>query len=85
MANFDSIRHGIIPSATDEQVHALLWSCSPYPFLGDLRKLRRAIRRCLRRGGGTVAGAISYAHCELDEAMTEYNARNARCEFDTSA
>ena len=77
MANVDSIRHGIVPKATDEQVNSLLWCCSPYPFRRDLRKLRRSIRKCLRQGGGTVSGALDYAHRELDEAMAEYNKRRA--------
>lgn len=85
MTNFDSIRRGIVPSASDSEVNALLWNCSPFPFLGDIRKLRRSIRRCLSRGEGTVAGAIDYAHRELDEAMAEYNSRNASCTWDTSA
>ena len=72
MANVDSIRRGIVPNASADEVNSLLWCCSPYPFRRDLRKLRRSIRKCLRQGGGTVSGAIDYAHRELDEAMAEY-------------
>lgn len=75
MANADSFRHGIVPNATDEQINSLLWCCTPYPFRRDIRKLRRSLRRCLRQGGGTVTGAIDFAHRELDEAMAAYNAQ----------
>jgi hypothetical protein len=75
MATVDTLRRGIMPHASPEQVDALLWNCTPYPFIGDARKLRRSMRRCLRRGGGTVEGAIAYAHDELDRAMAEYAER----------
>lgn len=75
MANLDSIRRGIVPKASDEAVHDLLWTCSPFPFIRDLRHLRRSIRRCIRLGGGTVQGAIDYAYDELDRAMVEYRKR----------
>lgn len=77
MANFDSIRRGIIPKASDEEVRDLLWCCTPYPFRRDLRKLRRSLRRELKAGGGTVAGAIDHAHEVLDRAMADYKARQA--------
>jgi hypothetical protein len=75
MANLDSIRRGIVPRASDEQVRSLLWCCTTYPFRKDLRKLRRSLRRELKAGGGTVAGAIEHAHAELDRAMAEYKAQ----------
>lgn len=74
--NADSIRHGIVPKATDSEAHDLLWCCTPFPIRGDLRKLRRSIREHLKKGGGTVAGAINYAYAELDAAMAEYRAMN---------
>jgi hypothetical protein len=77
MANVDSIRHGIVPNASADEVNSLLWCCSPYPFRSDLRKLRRSIRKCLRQGGGTISGAIDFAHRELDAAMAEHNKRRA--------
>ena len=77
MATADSIRRGIVPNATDKEVHDLLWCCTPFPFSGDLRKLRRSIRRQLRLGGGTIPGAINHAYAELDRAMAEYNASRA--------
>jgi hypothetical protein len=76
MGNFDSIRRGIAPKASADEIRDLLWCCSPYPFLRDLRKLRRSIRKELRLGGGTIAGAINHAHEELDRAMSEYRQRN---------
>lgn len=78
MASLDSFRRGIVPNATAEEINSLLWCCTPYPFCGDLRKLRRSIRRELRLGGGTIAGAINHAHEEFDRAMAEYNARKAQ-------
>ena len=73
MATNDSFRRGIVPKATDDEVHSLVWCCTPYPFRGDLRKLRRSIRRHIKLGGGTIAGAIDLAYRELDEAMAEFN------------
>lgn len=70
MANLDSIRHGIAPKASAKEIHDLLWCCSPFPFVKDLRKLRRSIRRELRLGGGTIVGAINHAYEELDRAMS---------------
>lgn len=77
MATLDSIRKGIVPRATAEQVNSLLWCCSPYPFIGDLRRLRRSIRRELRLGGGTIQGAIEHAHEELDRAMAARESEEA--------
>lgn len=77
MANLDTFRHGILPNASDEAIHALLWSCSPYPFVADIRRLRRSIRKCLNRGGGTVDGALDYSHAELDRVMSERRATGA--------
>lgn len=71
MTTFDTFRRGILPRASAEDVNRLLWNCTPYPFAGDVRKLRRSMRECLRGGGGTVDGAIAYAESELDRAMAE--------------
>lgn len=69
MATVDTFRRGIFPNASDEAIHDLLWICSPYPFVQDTRKLRRSLRKYLRLGGGTIEGAISASHEELDRAM----------------
>ncbi len=71
MATVDTFRRGICPKATEEQVSALLWSCTPFPFRGDVRWLRNKIRRAIKAGGGTVGGAIRLAHDELDRAMAD--------------
>lgn len=77
MANADTFRRGIVPKATEQEVHDLLWCCTPFPFRGDVRWLRRHIRKAIKAGGGTVAGAIQHAHDELDRAMAEYRASKA--------
>jgi hypothetical protein len=69
MATVDTFRRGIVPRATDDEVNQLVWCCSPYPFCRDVRKLRRSIRRYLKLGGGTIQGALNYAHEELDRDM----------------
>ena len=76
MATIDTFRHGIMPHASDEAIHRLLWSCSAYPFIGDVRKLRRSLRKYLRLGGGTVDGAIDAAHKELDRAFEAHRTAN---------
>lgn len=72
--NSNSIRRGIDPHLSAEDVNRLLWCCTPFPFRGDLRKLRRGIRHYLKAGGG-VEGAIDIAHRELDEAWTAHQKR----------
>ena len=74
MATTDTFRRGILPHASAEAINALLWNCSPYPFIRDVRKMRRSIRKCLKGGGGTVDGAIGYAHDELSRAMDRHMA-----------
>lgn len=77
MATLDTFRRGILPKASAEDVNRLLWNCTPYPFSGDVRKLRRSIRKSLRLGGGTIDGAICYALDELNRAMDEYRKSQA--------
>lgn len=66
------IRDGNVPHATEEQLHDLLWVCSPYPCLRDVRKIRRSIRKYLRAANGSIAGAVACSEAELDRAMKEY-------------
>ena len=74
MATADTFRRGILPHASDEAIKRLLWNCTPFPFAGDTRKLRRSLRKYLRLGGGAVDGAIAASHEELDRAMEAYRA-----------
>lgn len=82
MANIDTYRRGILPKATPEQIDSLLWSCSAYPFAKDTRRIRRSIRNYLKRGGGTIAGAINESHEEMDRDFTQYMEQQSREQAD---
>ncbi len=69
MANATTYRRGIAPKASDSDIHQMVWSCSPFPFCKDIRKIRRSLRRYFHQGGNSVEGAINAAHEELDKQM----------------
>ena len=78
MATLDTFRRGILPKSSNTDMQRLLWNCTPFPLAKDVRKLRRALREHLKQGGGTVEGAINYAHQEMDREFDEYQKRRGR-------
>lgn len=62
------------PGATEAECDRLLWCCSAYPF-GEPAEIEPEIRRCWEAGGGTVEGAVGFAHAEMDQAMEEFRQR----------
>lgn len=78
MANLQTFTRGICPKASREEANSFLWCCSPFPFIRDVRKVRRALRKCLRDGGGTIHGAIDHAHEELDRAMAQFKSKQGK-------
>lgn len=71
---FAAVRR-VHPGATEAECERLLWCCSAYPF-GESAEIEPEIRRCWEAGGGTVDGAVGFAHAELDQAMEEFRRRD---------
>lgn len=53
---------------TEQEASALLWNATCFPF-GCIDRIRQQLKEAHDKGGGTIDGAIGYAHDELFKAM----------------
>jgi hypothetical protein len=75
-ATWLDLARAVVGDLSEEDCHALLWNATCYPF-GGPEKVIRTLRESWEGGGKTVAGAIDFAHAELDRAMDEYRSTKA--------